>query len=212
MQIKSTNISIPKTVIWNDQPVQTGIYKHPTNTPIFLGKSDVKDDSVIDRKYHGGAFKACYLFSENQYAYWKSLYHNLNWDWGMFGENLTVSGFDETKIYVGDIYKVGSAVIQVTEPREPCWKLGIKFGSQGIIKQFIKKGFPGTYVRVLEEGYVTKGDQFQLIEQASNSITVYQFFNLLFSSEKDQNLLKKIIKSDSIPPKKRKDLKQFVLY
>lgn len=211
MHITSTNISVPKTVIWNDKPVQTGIYKTPTNTPIFLGKSDVKDDSVIDRKYHGGEFKACYLFSENQYAYWKSVYHNLDWNWGMFGENLTVGNLDETKVCVGDIYKVGSAIVQITEPREPCWKLGVKFGSQGILKQFIKKGFPGTYVRVLEEGFVKKGDEFQLIEKAENSITIHQFFDLLFSAEKNQDLLHKIIESNSIPESKRKELEGYLI-
>ncbi|WMI65879.1 MOSC domain-containing protein [Aestuariibaculum sp. YM273] len=210
MQIKATNISIPKTVIWNNKPVQTGIYKTPTEGPIYLGKSDVKHDSVIDRKYHGGEFKACYLFSENQYEFWKLLYPNLDWNWGMFGENLTVSNLDETKLYVGDTYKVGSAIIQITEPREPCWKLGVKFGSQEVLKQFINHGFSGTYVRVLEEGDVNIGDTFQLIESTQNSVTIHQFFNLLFSQNKSQDVLRKLFESDSVPPKKREELKKYL--
>ncbi|GAA4292117.1 MOSC domain-containing protein [Aestuariibaculum suncheonense] len=210
MHITTTNIAVPTTVTWNNKPVQTGIYKTPTNTPIFLGKSDVKNDSVIDRKYHGGEFKACYLFSKNHYGYWKTLYPSLTWNYGMFGENLTVDNLDETKIFVGDIYKVGSALIQITEPREPCWKLGVKFGSQDILKQFIAHGFSGTYVRVLEEGFVSAGDEFQLVEKAPNSISIHQFFNLLYNTEKDQELLLKIINSDSVPPKKREELKRFV--
>tara|TARA_R110002049_G_scaffold97782_1_gene238141 strand:+ start:8747 stop:9034 length:288 start_codon:yes stop_codon:yes gene_type:complete len=95
----------------------------------------------------------------------------------MFGENLTVSGLDETQIYIGNIYKVGKALIQITQPREPCFKFGVKFGSQLALKQFIEHGFPGTYIRILEEGFVKTGDRFQLVKQAKNSITTHQFFN-----------------------------------
>ena len=106
MHITSTNIAKPTTILFRGKNVTTGIYKNPTQQPIYLGKSDVKDDEVTDRRYHGGEFKACYLFSENHYAYWKNLYPDLDWNWGMFGENLTVNGLDETKIMIGDIYKI----------------------------------------------------------------------------------------------------------
>ncbi|MBD0825422.1 MOSC domain-containing protein [Aestuariibaculum marinum] len=210
MQVIATNIATPTTIIWKNKQETTGIYKTPTTAPIFLGKSDVKNDSVIDRKYHGGEFKACYLFSENEYDYWKSIYPNLDWTYGMFGENITVKNLDESEIFVGDIYKVGEATVQITEPREPCWKLGVKFGSQDVLKQFIERGFSGTYIRVLKEGYVTTGDIFQLIERDENSISVYQFFDLLYNPNKNQEWLNKIIKSSSIPEKKREKLKGFI--
>ncbi|MFI1772285.1 MOSC domain-containing protein [Thalassobellus citreus] len=210
MKITSTNIAKPTTIIWNGKEVTTGIYKTPTSNPIFLGKSDVKNDEVTDRKHHGGEFKACYLFSENQYNYWKNLYPNLDWNWGMFGENLTVDGLDETKLYIGDIYKVGDALVQITQPREPCFKFGVKFGNQNVLKQFIDHSFSGTYVRVLEEGFVKTGDTFKLIEQAKNSITTYQFFNLLFSKEKSSELILSILNNDALPQSKRDKLKSFI--
>lgn len=210
MKITSTNIAKPTTIIWNDKEVITGIYKAPINESIYLGKYDVKGDEVTDRKYHGGEFKACYLFSENHYEYWKNLYPNLDWNWGMFGENLTVSGLDETKIKIGDIYKVGEALIQITQSREPCFKFGVKFGSQRALKQFIDYGFSGTYVRVLEEGLVKTGDKFQLVKQAENSITTYQFFDLIFSKEKNKNLIKLIQNNDALPIKKRDKLKAYL--
>src|SRR5210317_2201884 len=203
MQITSTNIAKPTTIIWNGKKVVTGIYKKPTTTPIYLGKDDVKHDEVTDRKYHGGEFKACYLFSVNHYSYWKNLYPNLEWNWGMFGENLTISGLDETQLFIGDIYKVGDALLQITQPREPCFKLGIKFGSQNILKQFIEHGYSGTYVRVLKEGFVKAGDILELLEQNRNSLSVYQFNSLLFSQEKNKNHLKLAIENESIPLKKR---------
>ncbi|TWO31681.1 MOSC domain-containing protein [Seonamhaeicola sediminis] len=210
MQVTSTNIAKPTTFTWNGKTITTGIYKLPTDKPFFLGTYDVKNDSVIDRKNHGGEFKACYLFSEDHYDYWKKLYPNLDWNWGMFGENLTVSGLNEDKIYIGDVYKVGKALVQVTQPREPCFKFGYKFGSQEVIKQFIDYGYPGTYVRVLEEGYVREGDKFKLIKQAENSITTVEFFNLFFSKNKNKTLIKAIINNNSLPQRKRDKLKTFL--
>lgn len=210
MHVTSTNIAKPTTILYRGKNVTTGIYKTPTNQPIYLGKCDVKDDTVTDRKYHGGEFKACYLFSENHYDYWKKLYPNLDWNWGMFGENLTVKGLDETKIIIGTIYKIGSALVQVTQPREPCFKLGVKFGSQKVVKQFVNHGFPGTYIRVLEEGFVQTGDVFTLIEPAKNSLTTHQFYNLLFSKDKNQEHLTLAIENDVLPARKREKLRAFI--
>ena len=210
MQIISTNIAQPTTIDWNGLEVVTGIFKTPTNQPIFLGKETVRNDEVTDRVHHGGEFKACYMFSAEQYPHWKNLYPHLNWQYGMLGENLTVSSFDESQVLIGNIYKVGNALIQITQPREPCFKFGVKFGTQEVLKQFIKHGYPGTYVRVLEEGFVKTGDTFKLIESAKGSLTIYDFFNLLFSKEKDQKILKIAIKNEAIPLKKRLKLKAFL--
>ncbi|KAA5824555.1 MOSC domain-containing protein [Algibacter amylolyticus] len=210
MKIIATNIAKPTTIIWNGKEVVTGIYKTPTNQPIFLGTTDVKGDEVTDRKHHGGEFKACYLFSEDHYEYWKNLYPNLDWSYGMLGENLTVSGLNEKEIHIGDIYKLGGALIQITQPREPCFKLGVKFGNQNILKQFINHGFPGTYIRVLEAGSVKAGDTFELIDKAKNSLTTHQFFNLLYSKEKNKAHIECILTNDAIPKRKRDKLKQFL--
>ncbi|PIA82242.1 sulfurase [Gaetbulibacter sp. 4G1] len=210
MEIISTNIAKPTTIIWNGKETTTGIYKTATNAPIYLEKEAVRGDEISNRSVHGGVYKACYLFSANQYAYWKSLYPNLSWDYGMLGENLTVKDLDETKILIGSIYKIGEALVQITQPREPCFKFGIKLGTQNALKQFIDSGLPGTYVRVLEEGFVKKGDSFKLIEQAKNSLTIAQFFNLLFSEEKNQDHLNIALKIEALPIKKRKKLNRFI--
>jgi len=210
MKITSTNIAKPTSIIFNGRTVITGIYKTPTLLPVFLGKENVEGDEVSDRNVHGGEFKACYLFSENQYAYWKRLYPDLNWDWGMFGENLTVKNLDETKINIGDIYKLGTALVQITQPREPCFKFGVKFGSQHVLQQFIEHGHPGTYVRILKEGFVKIGDILVLVEPAKNSLSTAQFFNLLFAENKDQDLIKKAIVNDALPSKKREKLYAFL--
>lgn len=210
MQIISTNIATPTTFLWRGREVTTGIYKTPTKQPIYLGKEAVKGDEVSDRMVHGGEFKACYLFSADFYEYWKLLYPHLNWEWGMFGENLTVSGMNETKISIGDIYKVGEALVQITQPREPCFKFGYKLGSQKALTQFIEHGHPGTYVRVLKEGFVKDGDLFECVQQATNRLTISQFFSLLFAKNKNQKHLALALDNDAIPLRKREKLKGFM--
>lgn len=210
MHVTSTNIANPTTIIFNGENVKTGIYKTPTNEPIFLGKNDVKNDEVSDREHHGGFYKACYMFSAEQYPYWKNLYPNLDWNWGMFGENLTVSEFDETQVYLGDIYKVGEALVQVSQYREPCYKLGYKFGTQMVLRQFIEHGFGGTYLSILEEGFVSIHDKFVLVKRPENKISVADLFRLVHSKNKDQNLLKIAANSEAIPPKKQTLLKSYI--
>lgn len=210
MKIISTNIAKPTTFIWNNEEVTTGIYKKPIHEPIYLGKEGVRNDEVSDRTVHGGEFKACYLFSEIHYQYWKYLYPKLDWNWGMFGENLTISNLDETQIYVGEIYKLGNAIVQITQPREPCFKFAYKFGTTDVLKQFIDHGFSGTYVRVIEPGFVKTGDTFKLIKPAENSLTTAQLFHLLFAKQKDQKLLNLAINNESLPSKKRDKLRSFL--
>ena len=210
MKIISTNIAKPKTFIWNGKEETTGIYKKPTNKPIFLTKNDVINDEVSNRLNHGGYYKACYIFSVEQYPYWRNLYPNLDWSWGMFGENLTVEYFDETKVFLGDIYKVGDALVQVSQYREPCYKLGHKFGAPKVIKQFVNHGFGGTYLSILEEGFVDINDTFTLIERPESTLSVSQLFHLIFSKNKDQTLLKIAANSKAIPAKKRNLLKTFI--
>ena len=210
MRIISTNIAQPTTFTWNGKEVTTGIYKTPTNAPIYLGKEDVKGDVVSDRKVHGGEFKACYLFSLDHYEYWKNLYPNLEWTYGMFGENLTVKDLDEKQLFIGDIYKLGNALVQITQPREPCFKFAYKFGSNTVLKQFIDHGYSGTYVRVLEEGAVKTGDHFILVDSKKDSVSIYDFFKLLYAKEKDKNHINLTRNNTALPQNLRERLKFFL--
>ncbi|NNK76632.1 MAG: MOSC domain-containing protein [Maribacter sp.] len=210
MKVIATNIGKPKTILRNGKEEQTGIFKYPTNEALYLGRTDVLKDTVVDRKNHAGINKACYMFSSDQYPYWKKLYPRLNWDWGMFGENLTVKGLDEANLRIGDIFKIGAAKLQVSQPREPCYKLGVRFGTQKILKQFIDHGFPGTYVRILEEGEVKTNDEFVLVERSENTLTIKQFYELLFAKKKDLEIVKLAIDNPSLPEYKKVYLKKFL--
>lgn len=176
--------------------------------PIFLGKEDVANDTVIDRKHHGGEFKACYLFGADYYGDWKKKYPELDWNWGMFGENLTVEGLEENQLQIGAVYNLGEAVVQITEPRQPCYKLGIKFGAQKVIVEFLEYGHPGTYVRILQEGNVAKGDTLKLQKAGPNALNVAQYNTLVNQKIKDKELVSLAVTNDSIREEKRELLKK----
>ncbi|MCX2720170.1 MOSC domain-containing protein [Lentiprolixibacter aurantiacus] len=210
MKVVSTNIARPREISWKGKTEFTGIYKEPVNDPIFLGKEEVHGDTIVHAKVHGGIDKACYLFSTDEYNYWKNKYPDLDWNWGMFGENLSISGLDESKLRIGDVLQIGKALVEVSEPREPCYKLGIKFGNQGIIQEFVDRGFPGTYVRILEEGLVSSGDRVTTTRQSENTLTVKAFFELRYMQEKDPAILQLALENPALSSRKKAKLKKFL--
>jgi len=210
MKIIATNLGKPTKIIWENKERITGIYKFPTATPLYLDTMGVANDTIGNTKVHGGTDKACYLFGEEEYTYWKGIYPNLDWQWGMFGENLTVSGLNEAEMRIGNIYRIGEAVVQVSQPREPCFMLGVRFKNQDIVAEFMKRGYPGTYVRVLEKGYVAAEDSITLLQESENSLTVKQFYELLFSRTKDLKIVRLAIENDALPHYKRERLQKLL--
>lgn len=206
MKIRSVNIGNPATIEWRGQQVQTGIYKFAVEASIFLGAEDVAKDHVIDRRYHGGAEKACYLYSADHYPFWQKKYPDQDWRWGMFGENLTVSGMDESEIRIGDRFRIGDAVVQVAQPRQPCFKLGVRFGTQSVVDDFWNSSFPGAYVRVLRSGEVKKDDEPELLERDSNSLSVSQIFSIFRINRKNQELIKKAVAEPFLAESCRRDI------
>lgn len=176
MKVISVNLGELKVINYKGKIVETGIFKFPVNQPVFLGTEVVKNDAIIDRKHHGGIEKAVYGYSQNHYEYWKELYPNLDWDYGMLGENLTISNLEETEIFVGNTYKLGEVLLEVTKPREPCYKLGIRFGTQEIVKQFWNSTKCGVYFKVLQTGNVCIGDELILVNKAENSPTIAEVY------------------------------------
>ena len=207
MKIISTNIGEARTLFRNGVKVETGIFKFPVDHAIFLDSEDVESDHVIDRRYHGGKDKACYLYSANHYKYWQNLYPELEMPWGIFGENLTVEGLDEKEIRIGDVFHIGGATVQVSQPRQPCFKLEFRFGSREIVDQFINSEMPGIYVKILQKGFVKSGDNLILLE-SKNGISVHDVFELLYSSNPNKNQLNRAISDSNLAESCRRDLKK----
>jgi len=201
---------MPRSIEWRGQQVQTGIYKYPVESPIFLGSEDVQHDNVVDRRYHGGADKACYLYSAEHYSSWKDKYPDLDWEWGMFGENLTVSELDESEIRIGDRFLIGEAEVQVTQPRQPCFKLGVRFGSQQVVDDFWELPYPGLYVRVLKQGHVKTGDEFILLNRNPESMPVSQIFSIFRSNRGNVELIQKAIDEPYLAESCRKDISKIL--
>ncbi|MDP2335201.1 MAG: MOSC domain-containing protein [Bacteroidota bacterium] len=210
MKIISANIAEPTIILWNGQQIQTGIYKYPVGTAICLGIENVEKDHVLDRRFHGGADKACYLYSADHYSFWKNKYPKLDWKWGMFGENLTVEGLDESEIRIGDRYQIGDALVQVSQPRQPCFKLGVRFGDQAVVDDFWNSPFPGIYVRVLRPGKVSKGDEPILIDRNSESLSVSQVFSIFRSNRNNPEFIQKAIQEPFLAESCRRDIQKFL--
>jgi MOSC domain-containing protein YiiM len=205
MKIISTNIGEPKTINWNGKEVTTGIFKYPVTQPIFLGSEDVENDHVIDRRYHGGVDKACYLYSADHYKYWQTLYPDLELPWGIFGENLTVEGLHEADVNIGDIFRIGEAVVQATQPRQPCFKLEFRFNDNQIVRKFIDSGFAGVYVRVIEKGHVKLGDSMELIER-KKSLTIHKIYELIYTDKVQKEAVEQAVNDPFIAASCRRDL------
>jgi len=210
MKVISTNIGERKKVKWKDKEVYTGIYKYPTNKPITLGITDVENDFVEDRRYHGGNDKACYLYSADHYAFWKAEYPNLDWQWGMFGENLTIQGLDEDNINIGDVLKIGDTEVQVTQPRQPCFKLNIRLEDNQALKRFIQAEKPGIYVRVLKTGKIKSGDTVETIRKFNNNPSVNKIYHFLYNPKENIEGIKKAIEIPELAESCRNDLKKLV--
>ncbi|SNR17384.1 MOSC domain-containing protein [Tenacibaculum jejuense] len=176
MKILATNIGERKEIDWKGKKVTTGIFKYPTNQPIYLNVEEVKGDSICDREHHGGIDQAVYAYSVKHYDYFKELYPDLKWEYGIFGENLTLDDIEETKVHVGDTYKVGEVILEVTKPRYPCMKLGVRFNDMKIVKQFWNTTKSGVYFKVLKTGEVKKGDLFELIQTDTTKPTIADIY------------------------------------
>lgn len=208
MHIISTNTGEITAVSWRGKSIRTGIYKFPVPGPVFLGKTGVTNDHVVDLKVHGGENKACYLFSSNHYPYWKERFPVLAWTWGMFGENLTVENLDESRINIGDIFEIGEALVQVSQPRIPCFKLGIRFGTPRMVKYFQEYHSPGVYVRVIREGFVSVTDKLILKERRESEISVNGVYSLFSVNKHNESLRQKALDEPFLSESIKKGLRK----
>jgi MOSC domain-containing protein YiiM len=176
MKIVSTNIGERKEIDWKGEVITTGIFKYTVHKPIFLDREDVKGDAICDRENHGGILQAIYGYSLKHYQHWQKLYPNLEFENGMFGENLTIDDLEETKIHQGDTFKVGDAILEATLQRDPCIKLGIRFNDMKILKQFWNSTLCGVYFKVIQTGFVKAGDAFTQIKSCPENPTIADLY------------------------------------
>lgn len=172
MKLLSVNVGLPREVMWHGRSVATGIFKAPVNGRISLRTLNLDGDGQADLSVHGGQYKAVYCYPLTHYDYWKRELAGRELPMGVFGENFTLDDFAEESIYLGDRYSVGSAEVVVTQPRLPCYKLGIRFGDDDMVKRFFASRRTGFYVAVTREGEVGAGDEMKVIHSDPNGVPV----------------------------------------
>lgn len=208
-KVISLNVGLPLTVYFRGQAVTTGIFKEPVSGRIKLRRLNLDGDRQADLTVHGGPDKSVYAYPAEHYDYWKKRLPNMKLPWGMFGENLTTEGLLEDQVNIGDVFQVGSSEVIATQPRMPCYKLGVKFGSMDIVKKFMDSKLPGIYFRVLKEGEVGAGDEIELISRDKNNVTVKDVVRLV-TGETDMATMRRVVHIKALPEAWRQEFLDYL--
>jgi MOSC domain-containing protein YiiM len=201
MKVLSVNVGLPRKVSFNEQIITTAIFKDPVKGPIMLRRLNLDGDKQADLTVHGGMDKAVYSYPAEHYGYWRKQFPNTDLKWGMFGENFTTEGLMEDAVNVGDQFQIGSAKLVATQPRMPCYKLGVRFGHMEIIRRFLASGRPGIYFKVLKEGEVQIDDKIEIIRRDKNNVTVKDIVRLYITRDHADNIetMRRAIKISALP-------------
>ena len=201
MKLVSLNYGLPREVEWHGRTVTTGIFKEPVGGRVALRRLNLGDRQA-DLTVHGGEAKAVYCYPLAHYEYWKAELPGRALSMGMFGENFTTDGLSETSVFLGDKFSIGSAEVVVTQPRVPCYKLGIRFQSDEMVKRFLASGRTGFYVAVTREGDVAPGDEIVSIERDPNSVPVSEVTRLYVTkrfADEDRDSMKRMLRIAVLP-------------
>ncbi len=183
----SINVGLPREVEWDGKTIRTSIWKSPVAGTIRVRTLNLEGDAQSDLSVHGGPNKAVYAYPSEHYAHWLDEFPDMELVWGAFGENLTIAGLLEAEVQIGDRLHIGTAAFRVTQPRLPCFKLGIRFRRADMVKRFLHSGRTGWYLAVEREGEITAGDAIEITHRAGNGVTVPQMVARLTSkAQRDQ--------------------------
>jgi MOSC domain-containing protein YiiM len=199
MKLLSVNVGLPREIEVNGRIVRTSIWKNPVQGRIRASTLNLDGDQQSDLTVHGGIDKAVYLYPIEHYSYWRAELPRVELPWGVFGENFSAEGILEDQIRIGDRLRVGTAEFIVTQPRLPCYKLGIRFNRPEMVKLFLRSKRTGLYLRVLREGDVAEGDEINFIEKQETGVTITDIVSLYSTDARNQNLLRRAIEVLALP-------------
>ncbi len=202
MKLVSVNTGFPRQVTWHGRSVTTAIYKQPVEGRVTLRKLNLDGDHQADLSVHGGEDKAVYCYPIAHYDYWKRELPGRELPMAIFGENFTVDGLLEDSVHLGDQLSVGSAQVVVTQPRLPCYKLGVRFQSDDMVKRFLASGRTGFYLAVTREGEVGADDEIEVIAQDPNAVPVSEITRLYIAKrygDKDVTSVRRALRVAALP-------------
>lgn len=208
MEIISVNVGMPRAVPWKGMIVETGIFKEPVRDEVKVRRLNLEGDRQADLTVHGGVAKAVYGYPAEHYEYWRKELPEMALSWGAFGENLTTTGLDEQTLGIGDQVRVGSALLTVTQPRMPCYKLALKFGRDDIIQRFLASGRSGFYFSVTEEGKFGAGSEIEHVSRDPQHVTIANVLALFLGKTRDPELLERALNVDALPLNWKEELRQ----
>jgi MOSC domain-containing protein YiiM len=193
------NVGQPQKVEWRGKLIETGIFKEPVIGRRKVGRLNIEGDRQADLNVHGGPDKAVYGYPSEHYAAWMKVFPNMKLPWGMFGENLTTEGLSEESLHIGDVLRAGTALLRVTQPRMPCYKLGIKFGTKEAIAKFWDMGLSGFYFSVAEEGDVAAGDAIEIVEREARGVSIAEFNRVYEEEVPDAARVERLLAVPALP-------------
>jgi MOSC domain-containing protein YiiM len=199
MELISVNVGLPREVSWKGKTVTTAIFKEPVQGRVLLRTLNLDGDRQADLSVHGGADKAVYFYPAEHYDYWLGELPGRDLPWGSFGENFTTTGLLEDAVHVGDHLRIGSAEVVVTQPRLPCYKLGVKFGQPDMVKRFSNSRRTGFYVAVLKEGDVGAGDAIEWLGRDAHQIRVADITRLYLRDDEDLAKMRGALNVTALP-------------
>jgi MOSC domain-containing protein YiiM len=199
VKLLSVNAGLPREVEWRGKIVRTSIFKAPVAGRVRVTKLNIEGDRQSDLAVHGGADKAVYAYPSEHYAFWREEFPGMDFPWGAFGENLTTAGLLEDQVHIGDRFRAGSAEFVVTQPRMPCFKLGIRFDRPDMVKRFLRSGRTGFYLAVLQEGDIAAGDALELVTRNDGHLTVADITGLYTADAGNQDLLRRASELPALP-------------
>jgi MOSC domain-containing protein YiiM len=198
MKLLSVNVGLPREIEWKGKIVRTSIFKAPVSGRVRVAKLNVEGDQQSDLTVHGGIDKAVYAYPSEHYSFWYKELSGMELPWGVFGENFTTEGLlEDTRI--GDRFRIGSAEFVVTQPRMPCFKLGIRFNRPDMVKRFLESGRTGFYLAVAKEGEVAADDSIELLEREEHNVTISDVVNLYREDATNQDMLRRVSQLPSLP-------------
>lgn len=200
MKLLSVNVALPKEVLHKGKTVTTGIFKEPVEGRAMVRRLNIDGDGQADLIGHGGEFRAVYVYSFDNYTYWERELKRTDFKFGQFGENLTVEGMLDQDIHVGDKFRIGTALFEVTQPRVPCYKLAIKMAVEGFYGQILKSGRLGFYFRVLEEGKIGAGDSIEKTESHPVRMNIADVNSLMYFDKDNRNEMKRALSIKALSP------------
>jgi len=199
MKLISINVGLPREIVVGGRSVRTSIWKYPVHGRIRVSTLNLDGDQQSDLSVHGGIDKAVYLYPSEHYSYWRTQFADFDLPWGAFGENFTSEGILEDGVTIGDRLRVGSAEFMVTQPRMPCFKLGIRFDRRDMVKRFLQSKRSGFYLSVIREGEVEKGDAIEFTQKQKPGLTIMDIVNLYTIDSENQELLRRATELPALP-------------